>query len=296
MTSPSGYFTSIESDDAQIQLVKKHGTQAFFTGHAGDSVFLETFQPFSAIDYAYLHGIDAKLWHHIFSSCRLSKQSVWSVLGKAINCGILGRQYRSPLNVLDLPTLLKEEVVACLKEADFSGGWSARASGLPPGKVNHIAGLRGSAHYDCVYHSQSYADDIDPLNSQPVWELMLQIPTYTALTGGVSRGLARLAFADLLPDEIRRRQIKGTGAPFYQKLVRKNKSLLQAVLLDGLLVREGYLDRQKLSDCLGAEEPFLTVGAIDLLSYLSAEIWLQQWDDISRQSVASQEPYRIPAP
>lgn len=282
MINPPAYFTAMESDDIEIEFVKSHGTQAFFSGHAGDSVLLATTQPLPAIDHAYVHGLSPSLWQHLVATSALSRESVWAVFGKTMKHGLFRLPYRSRFRVLDQPTLLKEELTRNLTDDDFTTVWSKLASALPPGKRNHIRGLAGSAHHDCAYYSQQYADHIDPLNSQPIWELMLQIPTYTALTGGVSRGLARRAFADLLPAEVRKRQIKGSGAPFYQQVVRRNRVFLREKLGDGLLVQGGYLDRRKLDDYLAADEPFRMVGALEMLSYMAAEIWLQQWTDISR--------------
>jgi asparagine synthase (glutamine-hydrolysing) len=161
------------------------------------------------------------------------------------------------------------------------------ATDLPPGKQLHLAGITGPIYDDYVFASGNYADHVEPLHSQPVSEVMLQIPTYVALVNGVSRGLARRAFADLLPDEIRRRQVKGTGNPFYQHVVRHNLELLREHLLDGRLVADGYLDRRKLAAFLSSNEPvFVSVQASRLLSYLSAEIWLHQWADL-RQRIAA---------
>lgn len=275
--NPSMYFTSLETDDIKLELVKSLGTQAFFSGQAGDSVLLATVQPYPAIDYAHLHGIGPGLWPQLLASARLSKESLWGVLGKTFEHGLLHRPYRPPRSMLEVPSLLRAELLAELRNEDFASPLTASMSGLPAGKQNHIAGVHWACYYDYVFHSGRYADHVDPLNSQPVWELMLQLPTYTLLADGVSRGLARRAFADLLPAEIRRRQAKGIGTPFYQRVVRDNRRRLQEWLLDGLLVREGYLDRNKLDQYLSADEPFITVSAAQVLSYLAAEAWLQQW-------------------
>ena len=274
--NPSMYFTAMELDDTQLELVKSLGTQTFFSGQAGDSVLLATSQPLPAIDYARMHGIGPGLWPHLMATARLSKESLWGVLGKALWHGSLQRPYRSPTNILALPNLLRTELTAPLTDADFMSPLPDCTS-LPAGKQNHIAGVQRAAYYDFVFFSGRHAEHVDPLNSQPVWELMLQIPTYTILADGVSRGLARRAFADVLPAEIRRRTAKGIGTPFYQQVVRNNRRRLQERLLDGLLVREGYLDRDRLEHYLAADEPFLTVSAAQILCYLSAEIWLQQW-------------------
>ena len=285
--SPTGYFTAIEADDAEIELATTLGVQACFSGQAGDSVMLATTQPFAAIDYAFLHPLGRLMWRHILAACKLTRQSFWTVMGATMRHGLLRRPYRSPIGLLQIPTLLRSDLLETLTDEDFASVWAKAASTLPPGKQNHIEGLSGSAYYDCLFHSQGYLDHIDPLNSQPIWELTLQIPTYTLLASGVSRGLVRRAFADALPAEIGRRQIKGTGAPFYQRLVRRNRDFLKEVLLDGRLVSEGFLDREKLNACLSADEPFMHVGALEILCYLAAEVWCQQWHQRSQQSLSA---------
>jgi asparagine synthase (glutamine-hydrolysing) len=286
--SPAGYFAAMESDDAQIEFAQKHGAQAFFSGLAGDTVFFTPTQALPAIDFAYLHSVRPKLWKHIVATSMLSKESLWSVTAKAFKHGLLRRPWRSAFSVFDAPTLVKKSLIDGLTESNFSDLWDELPADLPPGKRHHLGSLAGSAHHDCQFHTARYADQIDPLHSQPIWEMVLQTPTYTMLTGGVSRGLARLAFADLLPFEIKRRKSKGAGDPFYQQVVRRNIGFLREHLLDGMLVRDGYLDRKRLEDYLGAEQPFMTVSAGGLLGYLTVEAWLQQWASIDGASLASE--------
>ena len=278
-TQPSMYFTVMENDDAELDMVRSHGTEAFFSGQAGDSVFLATSQPIGAIDYAFMHGCSKDLWEQLRNTAKLSRESLWTVLGKTIRHGVLSHPYRSPVCVWELPTLLNKELADSMTAVDFASHLHSLEAyaHLPPGKKNHVAGVAGSAYYDFVFDSGEYADHIDPLNSQPVWELMLQVPSYTALAGGVSRGLARIAFADVLPAEIRKRQMKGVGGPFYQQVVRRNRDHLREQLIDGQLVTQGYLDRKKLVDCLAAEEPSMIIPAPVMLNYLAAEIWLRRW-------------------
>jgi asparagine synthase (glutamine-hydrolysing) len=283
-TAPSMYFTSMEVDDAEIELVKSLGTQAFFSGQAGDSVFLATMQPLAAIDFARLHGMRPALWPYIKASSILCKDSVWKLISTAFTHGVLHRPYSPSITVLQQPTLLCQDVIASLSEDDFDSPWAKTAEHLPPGKQNHLAGLAGSAYSDFVFHSGRQADHIDPLNSQPIWELALQLPTYTMLTGGVSRGLARRAFSESLPPEIRRRQVKGAGTSFYQQIVRKNMGFLSEALMDGFLVREGYLDRQKLANYFSTDDPFAVINATQVLIYLAAEAWLQRWAAIREAS------------
>lgn len=278
--APSMYFTVMELDDAGLEMIASHGTEAFFSGQAGDAVLLTTLQPFGALDHAYTNGVTRDLWGHIVASSALSRDSIWSVLGKTIKHGLRRRPYVEPIGILDRPSLLAKQLRDSLRAADFDSGVAhlARRSSLPPGKKNHVCGI-ASAYYNFIFNAGQQADHIDPLNSQPIWELTLGIPTETLLMDGMNRGLARHAFADLLPAEIRRRQSKGTGTLFYQDLVRRNRHRLLEQLESGLLVREGFLDRHKLSSCLTADEPSLTIPPSIVLTYLSAEIWFQQVQD-----------------
>lgn len=281
--APTLYFTTAETDRAKLELIDSHGAQVFFSGLAGDSVFLATLQPFAAIDYAYRHGLTRHLWRQVMDSSALSRDSVWSVLASTVKHGLLHRPYTHPFRLIERPTLLVSELMHDLRFEDLSDNLSklAEQAPLPPGKRNHAQGV-AAAYYDFIFNSGDRADDVDPLNAQPVWETALRIPTYTLLTGGVSRGLARSAFSDLLPDEIRKRQVKGSGASFYQQLVRRNREHLRERLADGLLVRQNYLDRNKLLTCLALEDPSVTVTSATFLTYLAAEIWLEQWSDAKR--------------
>lgn len=275
--APAQYFTVMEVDDAEVELARTRGVQAFFSGQAGDSVLQLMTEPLSAIDYAWLRGFNRELGQHMLAAAKLSRQSFWRVLGRTIKHGFLHVPYHQAESAfLNQPTLLRDEILDELNEHDFENAWRRAASLLPPGKQDHITGLAGSGYHNFIFRGGAHADYVDPLDSQPLWETMLQIPTYTILTGGVSRGLARMAFADVLPTEIRRRQAKGAGSSFYKTVVRTNREFLFDVLRDGYLVRDGYLDRRKLDEYFLASNSPGAVSPSQLLNYVAAEVWLQQ--------------------
>jgi asparagine synthase (glutamine-hydrolysing) len=291
-TGPASYYCSLEMDEAKLEMVRTYGTQAFFSGQGGDSVFFAAMQPLAAIDYAHVHGLRPALWQHLLDSAALSKESLWSVLGKAASHGFLRRRYVPVARLIARPSLLTDEILSHVTEVERSRReekYSATAA-LPPGKQIMSQGVGVSPYYDYDFRAGNYADHVNPLDAQPVWELMLRIPTYTILMNGTSRGLARYAFRDLLPEEIRKRISKGSGSPFYQNVVRSHRSSLREYLLDGELVKDGYLDARKLDECLAADDPSTIVFAPTLLSYLSAEIWLQQWRNVGSTSTAGAAP------
>lgn len=294
--APAMYFTTAEMDDAKLELIASHGAQSFFTGLSGDAVFLATMQPLAAIDYAYTHGLTRDLWRQITDSSVLSRDSLWSVLKKTVKHGLLHQRYTSPYLSMEQPTFLAPELTPNRRLRGVPDRLSqlAEQASLPPGKCNHVQGL-AAAHYDYIFYSGDSSEDVDPLNAQPVWEVALRIPTHILLAGGISRGLARRAFSDLLPDEIRKRVAKGTGHYFYQQLVRRNRNYLRERLADGLLVQENYLDRSKLLACLALDDPAVVHPPATLLTYLAAEIWLQEWRGIANRNVTSRQQLQTAA-
>jgi asparagine synthase (glutamine-hydrolysing) len=275
-TSPFSYALMISIEDAQLELTRMLGAQAFFAGEGGDSVFLDVAAPLGAIDYAWLHGLRPGIWQHWFAAANANKESIWSIFRKIIRFGILKHRSVYVPPVGRTPTLLTDELIGELTSdpgRNYISELLEHAS-LPPGKANHVSGL--GAVYLNVHRAGDCADHVHPLNSQPVWESLLSIPTYAVIADGTSRGLARKAFADVLPRIIRNRQIKGSGTPFAQNLIRRNIGAVRELLSDGLLVEERYLDRDKVVRCLAVDDPFSKIAAGYLLSYVAAEIWLRK--------------------
>jgi asparagine synthase (glutamine-hydrolysing) len=286
---PTVYFGAMQLDEVDIRLVHGRGIQAFFSGKGGDEAFLATRQPVSAVDYAYLHGVRGAA-PHLIAASRLSGDSIWNVALKATKHGLLGRRSRNRPEFLRAPTLLRDDLTEQLTTDDFDGPLVHRVARapIPPGKRNHLLSIGALGYHHYVFRGGLHTDYVDPFTSQPIWELALQLPTYSLLAGGTSRGLVRRAFGDVLPAEIRSRQTKGSGTFETQQLLRKNRSLWCEQLVDGMLVKEGYVDPRKLADHVASEDPFLIVNAYHLVTLLTAEIWLQQWRCVRRLSTGSE--------
>jgi asparagine synthase (glutamine-hydrolysing) len=106
------------------------------------------------------------------------------------------------------------------------------------------------------------------------------------LTNGISRGLARLAFADRLPPSIAKRTTKGSTLKFWHHVLREHTAFLRESLLDGLLVKEGLLDKGKLDAYLVEDQPFLTVHPGQIVVYLGVEAWLRQAAALRQRAAA----------
>lgn len=117
-----------------------------------------------------------------------------------------------------------------------------------------------------------------PLISQPLLELALSIPTYTLVTGGRDRGLARRAFSNDLPQELLARRTKSSSSNLLFEAYCRNKSLAREILLNGLLVREGLLQRDKVEEFFNRACDCEAPGFVDLfVVHLELELWLQSW-------------------
>lgn len=275
---PSTYMLMLDVDQTEISYAARHNVTACFTGEAGDTVFYNTLRAIGAIDYAYSHPLNPHVFRHIQITAALSGESIARISAKVLKYGYL-RAIRPLLTDLNShPHLIADEIAENVPTERFNHPWIDSTPPLCPGKREHVVGVALSVpNYQHVYHADRIAVSVHPLASQPVVETCLRIPTYVLLADGISRGLARRAFRDVLPPEVVRRTVKGYAIPFWQRIVRQNMPFIRECLLDGILTRNGVLDRGKLEDYLIDDQPFLTVQAPQILEYLGSEAWLAQW-------------------
>lgn len=99
----------------------------------------------------------------------------------------------------------------------------------------------------------------------------MRIPPYVMQHGGMTRALARAAFADLLPPATLSRTRKGDTTRHFRRALDNNLDFLRAFLPDGELVRRGIVDRGVLEDDLKAPEGR---ALFRLSAALVAEFWI----------------------
>ena len=274
---PSAYVFSYEDDAAECTSAAHTGATACFSGHGGDTVFYATQRALGALDYAFLHPLRAGLIAQILQAAHLSGESLLGVSRKTFRHGLLRAPLPPPFDPMRQPHLLRDDAFHGVSASGHSHPWLDPAVALCPGKRIHSLGVTLSIpFYYNTYRRETLAPAVHPLAAQPVVELALRIPTYVLLANGISRGLARRAFHDLLPAEITRRTVKGTSAQYWQHVVQHNVPFLRRCLLEGELVRQNLLDRAKLERYLTPEQPFLTVPATRIMDYLACETWLRQ--------------------
>ena len=117
-----------------------------------------------------------------------------------------------------------------------------------------------------------------PLLSQPLVETCLRIPTYVLIRSGRDRAVARQAFERDLPSEIARRQAKGRADQHVRNILDANLDFVRELLLDGVLVKRGWLNRAALELYLTRERSPADHQYSEILQeHLCTEAWLRRW-------------------
>ena len=130
------------------------------------------------------------------------------------------------------------------------------------------------------------AERISPLFSQPLVELCLRIPTYVLTHGGWDRAVARRAFYDDLPPEIRNRRHKGG----IEEHLRLHPGAQPAVPARAAARRRAGARRghrpARLAEVLSGRATPIAAGSGELLEYAGIEAWLGRWGATVRRAAA----------
>ncbi|WP_143435507.1 asparagine synthase-related protein [Henriciella aquimarina] len=120
-------------------------------------------------------------------------------------------------------------------------------------------------------------DFLHPLISQPLIDLSLRLPTYRLCVNGISRGLARLAFKDAVPDPIRHRMTKAGATHYFIDFLDSNRPKILDALGNGELVQHGLIRREDVDTFLSGDRIRIQSLGRMALVYYSIEAWLRTW-------------------
>jgi asparagine synthase (glutamine-hydrolysing) len=286
-------ISSCDTYPANVRLARERGATAIFNGELGDNIFGSIAGSDSVTEYVWRHGIRPKLLSLASDYVKLTK---WS-LAKALYVSVRDGQFRRQPSQWSLFELtqrvatydpLENSLISAAAFHEYRQNvdrfihpWFKDVAGVPPGKILTIYGILAvtSTAYHGAFASPDDAETISPLVSQPLADLALSIASYVHLRGGIDRAAARSAFKDCLSEEVLRRQGKGTSIYWIKELLEHNRSFLKSFMLDGMLVKEGILDRNKLERLLSAEVDGSKVPIAHIFPQLFIEAWLHRWKD-----------------
>lgn len=253
------------------------GSQAIFTGQGGDHLFLARRTPLGLADHIHRRGLAGLSVAELLNASRLSNVSVWktatatvrNLSGKrtsAVEAAVRNRQAR-----------LEGWSLHGLDMRGSYPGWAIDGSGIAPLKFLQVSSL---AHLQQVRNRLEKTlpcQVIDPLISQPLIELCLRTPCEILCAGGISRGLARQAFAGSIPESIRLRMGKGSASAYFADFLNINWRHLVEALAQGELARRGLLSPGDCRALLDPENSRVRELGRTLLIWYAVEAWLRTW-------------------
>lgn len=282
---------TLDDDEVIMSRTRPYRAEAVFTGTAGDHLFFASLPISAASDYSFRAGGLAGFMDMTLDVARLSGNTVWSVFAEVLKYRLGRRAKLRDLGALK-NTFLSPEGLGKADYERFIHPWvTAALARTPPAKMTQVMWLVELQRHYFRYGRADSIEEVHPLFSQPVMEACLATPAYWFGLDGLPRGLARRAFADLLPPAIRNRRSKGVSTAYHLEALSKHLPRIRELLLEGHLARRGLLDRAVVERAL---TPMGMAAAKDmqaLVTCLPAEIWIQQTEsDRASADASRREP------
>ena len=106
---------------------------------------------------------------------------------------------------------------------------------------------------------------------------------YLLTLGGRNRGLARRAFAGVIPESIRTRMTKGNAASFFADAVASQSGQLIEALSYGELARAKLIRSDNVKAFLDPSTVRYHANSQVALSYYTLEAWLTTWEKLRHE-------------
>jgi asparagine synthase (glutamine-hydrolysing) len=258
-------------------LASEVNAEAIWTGQGGDHLFFQERSSCGASDFLRSRGLRAGFLSAIGDAAHLSGESYWSVAHTAYTDWRTNAPWTPSHLTGREPGFALARKPPGYELAYVAHPWTFDIGDLPKGKQGQIWLLAEVTNRHRPAAVPELAPQHHPLLSQPLMELCLRLPTYTLLSGGRPRGLARTAFQKYVPQPILERRSKGGTTSYWMQTVRQSSGYLRELIMDGTLHRERIIDGRLLDPYLNFSKPISVALFPRLIACISAEIWLRAW-------------------
>jgi asparagine synthase (glutamine-hydrolysing) len=279
LPKPCGRIHELAYNAALVRQVRSLGGDAVMSGNGGDNIFYNSSSVRPLLDRIRSHGLSPASVSTVRDIARVTRSTPWQVVRAAIRLAPRAGAYRWLREVEHLTPDIRHIVEA----AHYGHPWMDGPANALPGKLGHIAMILRMQNHIEGYLRPFDIPVINPLTAQPIMELCLGIPTWRMIDGGIDRSPVRRTFADRLPEAIRERRTKGGPGGFAMSVIDRKSDEVRSRLLDGQLVRRGYLDRAAIEQSLKSGTA-MGLGYMRLLSFLDIEAWIGRWRSLAHQS------------
>lgn len=288
---PLSGLAYLERGPVERAIAQQHNCTAVFSGDGGDSSFGSECVGLVVEDYLRRHGFRADVLKLAVQVAMTRDLTIWTVIGKAMRGWLLGARMSDHRDsYLEGCRLLSQGLrETVLRHDRYPHPWFSDSNGVPWRTIYCLGMLTlAPQFYDpfCEAHRPNPLA-IAPLYSQPVIELCLRIPLHIHFNGGRSRGLARQAFTQEVPEAILQRQWKDRAPGYAEDLMSPNLALIRSILLDGVLTRDGLLDRAAVERVLSGKVSKNDVAIGEIFNYIDLELWQRHFSTNTRHREAA---------
>jgi asparagine synthase (glutamine-hydrolysing) len=279
-TEPLSLLGYLIRSTVEKRLAIERNASAVFTGDGGDSGFCSDSLTYAVTDYLRRHGPRPKAVSLASEVALRTERSTWSVLASSTRRWLFGAKMREQLPALLMGSHL---VSAQLRDGftiaeSYPHPWFSQLRHVPWDVIRRLGILLTTPEfYNVTDAAQPEPEIVSPLYAQPAVELFLRIPIHVHAAGGRDRGLARQAFAREVPEPVLRREWKDRAPGFHSEMLVRNLDLSRELFLEGVLVREGLLDRAAIEAALAPGPSKTEVLPVEIYRHLDVEIWARYW-------------------
>jgi asparagine synthase (glutamine-hydrolysing) len=298
--NPVVHYSAFDSEPRLISLAVEVGATAIFTGEIGDDIFAHAPSPEVLAECYETLGPSLRFARAAADYAELMRISIWAAAAVAARYSAWQRRtpywslydYKRQFFGIDSTrSLVTDEAVRAYEAAltRFIHPWFRNVHGMPLGRTMLTYALVAAT--STWTHSAFAGNNAGlfrmPFANQPLVEAFCAIPSHLHFLHGENGAVARRAFRDRLSDDVLKRGTgKGSIELWLQDLIPRHRGFLKEVLLDGILVRERILDRNKVGAMLSGTVDRSRVGAEDLIAQLYTESWLRRWTSTDIRAVA----------
>lgn len=267
---PSRRLFQTVVDDLLIASQQDNGCAVTLDGNGGDNLFCFLQSSAPVMDRILVEGMGRGALETLLDICAITGCSLPTVTAALVRRAL--RSKRCPVWRTD--TRLLNPEVHMIRGGALTP-WADLPGPIPPGKREHIALLMRAQNQ--IHGLSAGLTRFSPLASQPLVEFCLGVPSWLWASGGRNRAVARAAFAHVLPAALTRRTSKAGPDSFLRQAFAAHRAGISERLMDGLLSRNGLIDRDALARALSDSELTESEDCLRVLDLLEAENWARCW-------------------
>ncbi len=274
---PVNCLGNVISGQRNEAFLEKNGCAALLTGHGGDMIFMQGAMA-SAEDYVWNHGWSWGVLRSVVHNALITRNSFYGALRDTVRLWLSDEG-------LDLGTLLSgrknpivnEDLTAVLDINQQCAHWLGGFQQMSLAKAAQLASSWCVQHHQVPGRAGSAVLQLHPLLSQPVLEVVAQIPAHLFCCNGIDRGLARYAFRRHLPRSIAARQSKGSANDYYEDLYSRYLAFYRDSLCEGVLMEMDILNARAAERAFAIDVSENSMAKYHVLELIDIEYWARWW-------------------